>query len=296
MSEQQASSGAGQRKAERLFLEMRAIAERHYPELAKGDRTSLDAEIIQLLTNALTEPSSPAALPAIEQLLAEQRPLTEKEQAALRKVYAKLYRPVAAPPAALEGLREMIERKRAYYGKFITEPGFGDTNKIIAGHVLEFCRELDAALAQLSALGTRERFAGWVEGMRNAISIANAYKKQEYGPHGTEWMHCEEVEAVRIEIQEELDAALEREPLSAEVPAPGTQEPPLSEELEELCPKCGSILRHEKKHDYFCVECQELWVKFSHRQFAKDALRIRKARLARLAAAPKRAATPEEPK
>ena len=43
-------------------------------------------------------------------------------------------------------LRALIERKRAYYEKF-EGATFGEANKILAGHILQFCDELDAALA-----------------------------------------------------------------------------------------------------------------------------------------------------
>jgi len=49
-----------------------------------------------------------------------------------------------------------------------------------------------------------------LEGLKMALSICEQYKKREYGPHGTEWVSCEDVEAVAKEIQDEIDAALAR--------------------------------------------------------------------------------------
>lgn len=42
-----------------------------------------------------------------------------------------------------------------------------------------------------------DRIAGLVE----ALTICEEYRKQEYGPHGTEWVSCEEVDEVADEIR-----------------------------------------------------------------------------------------------
>lgn len=37
--------------------------------------------------------------------------------------------------------------------------------------------------------------------LEEAAKIADSYKKREYGPHGTEWVSCEEADAIAEEIR-----------------------------------------------------------------------------------------------
>lgn len=41
--------------------------------------------------------------------------------------------------------------------------------------------------------------------LEEAAKIADDYKKREYGPHGTEWVSCDDVEAVAAEIRDLKD-------------------------------------------------------------------------------------------
>lgn len=88
-----------------------------------------------------------------------------------------------------ERVRELIERKRAFFGKF-DSARFGEANQILAGHILNFCNELEAALpksipavmsdadlvdaARILVLEINAALHGPVSSIAKAIGIAKA--------------------------------------------------------------------------------------------------------------------------
>lgn len=52
-------------------------------------------------------------------------------------------------------------------------------------------------------IAAREK-ATRLKGLRDAYTVCEEYRKREYGPHGTEWVSCEDVNEVKDEIAEKI--------------------------------------------------------------------------------------------
>lgn len=57
----------------------------------------------------------------------------------------------------------------------------------------------DAGMRLLSDFIAAREKAARLKGLRDAYSICEEYRKREYGPHGTEWVSCEDVNEVKDE-------------------------------------------------------------------------------------------------